>query len=74
MGQDGERHILKGDGLSVKQFQIVGTVRKDQRCDFLGVKFFVIGVFDAGFQFIFGIIRQIQLHHRIGYFGIGHPG
>ena len=62
MGQNGKRHVLKGNGRSMKQLQEKGSVSFLKRSDLPGIEFAVIGPGNAFSQLCFRIIRQEDLH------------
>ena len=72
VGQDGQRHVLKRNSSPMEQFQIKMIPCLNQWCDFLCVKFLVIGLPDTLFQFFFCKICQEQLHNLVCRFLIGH--
>ena len=72
MGQNRQRHILKCNRTSVKQFQIIGAVCLCKRSNLLCIKFGVIGTADAVSQLLLSKIRKKELHHLICRFLIAH--
>ncbi len=74
MWQDRQRHILKCDRCTMEQFQIISTIRISQRCNDIRIKFLIICFIDTVFQFFFREVCQIQLHHFVCNFLIGHFG
>ena len=74
MRQDWQCHILECDRCTVKQLQIISTIRISKRCNDICIKFLIICFIDTAFQFFFREVCQVQLHYFICNFLIGHPG
>ena len=72
MRQDGQRHIFKGNGLSMEKFQIISPSCFCQRCDHFRIKLAVIRIGDTVLQLFLCKIGQKQLHNLIGHFLVGH--
>jgi hypothetical protein len=56
LGKQGQGHILERACRTVKQFEHIDISNLFQRCDLLGSKRVLIGVFHAFFQFFFRIV------------------
>ena len=65
IGQNGKRHILKGEGLPVKEFQVVVFSLFHNRGNFFRIKLFVIGMVNTEAELFLRKIREIQLHDFI---------
>ena len=72
MRQDGKRHILKSDGRTVEQLQMVRILHFHQGRDHLGVKLGVISTVDAVFQLFLSEICEELFHYRIGGLLVRH--
>ena len=65
IGQNGKRHILKGERLPVEEFQVVVLSLFHNRSDFFRIKLLVVGMVDTEAEFFLRKIREIQLHNFI---------